>query len=252
MAHRVVPLVRTEEEGKSVIPPHRASLTSSTDAEIWEPAHEHSSDSPVVRMDSPGGDDHDDVQDVDMDAPGEKPAGKRPDFGPQANVHDGSVTTLIYSANGSLAASGSEDTCVIIWDVAGNNAPKRLEGHGDTVSTLAFPRDNRALACASQDERIFIWDVVRVEKLKELTPSSAVHSLVYTPDGSKLIAGASDGKLYIWDSTTYSLEKVLKKNTAVVKFTVFLHDRQRMATGGTESVCYIWETAKLDAPNPER
>ena len=77
---------------------------------MWETAHEHSFDSPVAGTDSRGGDNHDDGEDVDMDAPGEKPAGKRPDFGPQANVHDGSVTTLIYSADGSLAASGSEDT----------------------------------------------------------------------------------------------------------------------------------------------
>ena len=91
-----------------------------------------------------------------MDSPGEKAAGKRPEFGPQANVHDGSVTTLIYSADGSLAACGSEDTSVIIWDVAGNNAPKRLEGHGDTVSALAFLRDIRALASASHDELILI------------------------------------------------------------------------------------------------
>ena len=146
------------------------------------------------------------------------------------NVHDGSVTTLIYSADGSLAASGSEDTSVII---------KRLESHGDIVSTLAFPRDNRALASASQDELIFIWNVVRVGKLKELTPSSAVHPLVYTPDSSKLIVGASDGK---WDATTYSPKKV----TAVVTFIVFSHDGQRMAPGGTESLLH------LDTPNPDR
>ena len=124
---------------------------------MWETAHGHSSDSPVAGTGSPGGDDHDDDEDVEMDVPGEKAAGKRPDFGPQANVHDGSVTTLIYSADGSLAASGSEDTSVITWDVApGNNTPKRLEGHGDTVSALAFLRDIRALASASHDELILI------------------------------------------------------------------------------------------------
>ena len=124
---------------------------------MWETAHEHSSDSPIAGTASPGGDDHDDGEDVDMDAPGEKPGGKSPGCSPQANVHDGSMTTLIYSANGSLAASGSEDTSVITWDVApGNNTPKRLEGHGDTVSALAFLRDIRALASASHDELILI------------------------------------------------------------------------------------------------
>ena len=172
-------------------------------------------------------------------------------FDTQTSLHKDAVSCLTFSADGSLAASGSEEGSVIIWGVTGNNAPKQLEGHGDTVSALAFSRDNCALASASLDELIFIWDVARVKKLKELRPSGAMHSLVYTPDGSKLIAGASDGKLYIWDSTTYLLEKVLEKNTHMVMFIVFSHDGQRMATGGMERVCYIWETAQLDAPNPE-
>ncbi|KAI0696216.1 WD40-repeat-containing domain protein [Cerioporus squamosus] len=175
--------------------------------------------------------------------PGEKAAGKRPEFGAQASVHDGSVTALTYSADGSFAASGSEDTCIVIWD--------RLEGHEDTVSALAFSRDNRVLASASQDERIILWDVAEGTKIREIVPDSAVHSLVYTPDGRKLIAGTSDGKLHIWRSGTYALEKTIGKNAAVVTFIVFSRDRRRMATGGTESVCYIWETAQLDAESPE-
>ena len=95
-------------------------------------------------MDSPGGDDHDDGEDVDMDAPGEKLAGKRPDFGPQANVHNGSMTTLIYSADGSLAAIGSEDTSVIIWDVAGNKrAQTRLK-----VTETPSPRSHSRVTIA--------------------------------------------------------------------------------------------------------
>ena len=56
-----------------------------------------------------------------------KPAGKRPDFGPpgeRSRVHDESVTTLIYSADGSLAASGSEDISVIIWQQRAQNGLK--------------------------------------------------------------------------------------------------------------------------------
>ncbi|RPD70200.1 WD40 repeat-like protein [Lentinus tigrinus ALCF2SS1-7] len=205
----------------------------------------------VTAFDPPGsydpGDNGD--ADADMNPPGEKAAGKRPDFGPQASVHEGSVTALTYSADGSLVASASEDTYVIIWDVKGINGPKRLEGHQDTVYALTFSRDNRVLASGSLDEHIILWDVARGEQLQDLRPETAIHSLAYTPDGSKLIAGASDGKLYVWNSETYELEKTLEKNMAVVTFIVFSQDGRRMATGGTESVFYIWETAQLGVPN---
>ena len=46
-----------------------------------------------------------------------KAAGKRIIASAQAGVHDGSVTALAYSPDGSYAASGSEDTTVIVWNV---------------------------------------------------------------------------------------------------------------------------------------
>ncbi|TFK89205.1 WD40 repeat-like protein [Polyporus arcularius HHB13444] len=219
------------------------------DAPMWETIPQIPGTTPYPQG-GPGA--MDDDGDVDLGAPpGEKAADKRPEFGTQASGHDGSVTALTYSADGSFAASGSEDTYIIIWDVHRGTAPKRLEGHQDTVSALAFSRDNRVLASASQDERIILWDVARGAKIQEIVPDTAVHSLVYTPDGTKLVAGASDGKLHVWNSATYELERTIEKNTAVVTFIVFSKDGQRMATGGTESVCYIWETSQLDAENPQ-
>ncbi|RDX46028.1 YVTN repeat-like/Quino protein amine dehydrogenase [Lentinus brumalis] len=183
--------------------------------------------------------------------PGETGTTKHTPIGSQAIVHRGVVTALIFSTDGSLVASGSEDTDVFIWDVHGSAALKQLKGHEDTVSTLAFSRDNSVLASASQDGQIILWDVSDGKERSRIVLDTAVDFLIYTPDGMRLLAGASDGKLHVWSSATYNLEKTITKNTDSVTFIIFSQDGRRMATGGTESVCYIWETVQLAAENPE-
>ena len=48
----------------------------------------------------------------------------------------GAVTALGYSKDGALLASGSQDTDVVVWDVAGETGLFRLRGHLDQVTDL--------------------------------------------------------------------------------------------------------------------
>ncbi len=43
------------------------------------------------------------------------------------------VTALRFSRNGALLASGSKDTDIVVWDVAGEAGLYRLRGHRDQV-----------------------------------------------------------------------------------------------------------------------
>lgn len=53
--------------------------------------------------------------------------------------HKGAVTILRYNKLGSLLASGSKDSDIILWDVVGETGLFCLRGHRDQVSpTLAF------------------------------------------------------------------------------------------------------------------
>lgn len=45
------------------------------------------------------------------------------------------VTALRFSRNGALLASGSKDTDIVVWDVAGEAGLYRLRGHRDQVTS---------------------------------------------------------------------------------------------------------------------
>jgi U3 small nucleolar RNA-associated protein 12 len=50
------------------------------------------------------------------------------------------VTALRFHPSGSLLASGSKDTDLIIWDVVGEAGLYRLRGHKDQVTDLVRNR----------------------------------------------------------------------------------------------------------------
>ena len=52
------------------------------------------------------------------------------------NGHKGQVTALKYNREGSLLASGAQDTDIIVWDVSAESGLYRLRGHQDQVTDL--------------------------------------------------------------------------------------------------------------------
>lgn len=70
------------------------------------------------------------------------------------NGHRGAVTALRYNPSGALLASGSRDTDIVVWDVAGEAGLFRLRGHRGQVTDLAFVSRANKLVSSSKDEQV--------------------------------------------------------------------------------------------------
>ena len=66
----------------------------------------------------------------------------------------GLVTSVSFSLDGMLVASGSYDEIVRLWDAVTGAALQTLEGHSKEVTLVAFSPDGKLVASGSYDETV--------------------------------------------------------------------------------------------------
>ena len=137
--------------------------------------------------------------------------------------HSQAVTTLTWSKDGSLLASGSLDTTARIWqcDNSDNNKGSRscsfkllstLQGHSGRVSAVAFgnssargsnneDQSSQVIITASTDLTVRIWNIQTGECLHNLGGHSAlVSDIALDPGQGTLLASASgDAHFKLWN-----------------------------------------------------
>jgi WD40 repeat protein len=114
--------------------------------------------------------------------------------------HSDAVNKILFSADGSLLASASDDRTVRLWDVGTGRQLSILRGHTDSVFAIAFSPDGGVLASAGFDGTVRLWDAANGRLLTQVTvaPYLAVIALDFSSDGELLAAGSIDHVIRLW------------------------------------------------------
>jgi WD40 repeat protein len=73
--------------------------------------------------------------------------------------HRRGATAIAFSPDVRTLATAGKDGAIILWDVHGHVARRRLLGHSAVVYSLAYSPDGRLLASASGDGSVRLWRV---------------------------------------------------------------------------------------------
>ena len=158
--------------------------------------------------------------------------------------HKGWVSSVAFSPDGKMLASGSHDETVRLWRVSDGSLLRTLEGHTAAVSNVAFSPDGQTLASGAQDHTVRLWRVSDGALLHTLEGHAhAVTSVAFSPDGQALASGAQDHTVRLWRTSDGALLRTLEGHASGVTSVAFAPDGQTLATGALDRTARLWRTS---------
>jgi uncharacterized delta-60 repeat protein len=110
--------------------------------------------------------------------------------------HTGRVRTVAFSADGSLLASGSDDSTIRLWRVVDGGVVRVFSGHTQGIWRLALA-PNGTLASTSDDGTLKLWRLADGAVLRSYALGGiGGHEVEFSPDGS-LLAYTSGDRLIV-------------------------------------------------------
>lgn len=130
------------------------------------------------------------------------------------NGHKSAITTLRFNQEGTLLASGSKDTDIILWDVIAETGLHKFKGSKDQVTDLVFLHDDgkaKFLISSSKDTIIRVWDLLSLHCIETVIGHrSEVWSICLLKNESVLVSGSSEAELKVWSVDKEALAAKLK------------------------------------------
>jgi WD40 repeat protein/transcriptional regulator with XRE-family HTH domain len=126
---------------------------------------------------------------------------KGPGIGAVLGPHTRGVTSVAFSPDGNILASGSVGGTAQLWDVAMRRPiGYPLSTQTGSVNAVAFSPDGKKLATGGDDRLLRLWDVATGREIGAIFgDSKPLTSVAFSREGTTLATGSDDGIVQLWN-----------------------------------------------------
>ncbi|KAK9847015.1 wd40 domain protein, partial [Penicillium brevicompactum] len=156
--------------------------------------------------------------------------------------HSNNVSSVVFSPDGNLLASGSRDGTVKLWNSTTGYLQSTLEGHSKPVLSTAFSRDGALILSTSADHTLNIWDATGTLKHTLRGHSGSVFSGVFSSNCNIIASCSADTTVRVWN-TEGSLQHTLRGHSKDVISVAFSPDGKLIASGSEDCTVKLWDSA---------
>jgi WD40 repeat protein/serine/threonine protein kinase len=158
--------------------------------------------------------------------------------------HHDLVHSVVFSADGRMLVSSSDDKTVKVWNASTGEELLTLDRHSNAVGSLALSGDGKFLACAAEDMTVKVWDFSQPGEPREpFTRLNAGTVVALSSDGRLLAWAGRDETVTIYDLGKQSIWRHLEHKGKVL-CVAFSADDKWLASGGWgEKPARVWDLA---------
>jgi len=153
-------------------------------------------------------------------------------------------TSIAFSPRGDIAATGSVERVVKLWDIRTGDCLGTLEGHEYPVLALAFSPDGNKLVSGSGDTTLMIWDIENQSRLHHMKGHGFyVVTCDWDPRGNRIVSGSVDANICEWDANSGKMIQRHNEHRAAVHQVRFSFDGFRLASGSSDLHIILWDSS---------
>lgn len=159
--------------------------------------------------------------------------------------HSYDISSISYSPDGSLLASGSNDGKIKLWDTANSTCIITFTEHTSKISDLKFaPNKNNVLISSSYDGTVRAYDLIKYRNFRIMTtPTPAQLSCLAVDFSGEIICagGMEPYSIYVWALKSGDLIDILRGHTGPISCLAFSTTKDLLVSGSWDKSVKMWE-----------
>lgn len=161
--------------------------------------------------------------------------------------HTSLIPDIDINQEGTHLLSGSQDSDIILWDLATGDSTRYENLNGNTrILTVAFAQDGTS-AFASSNNTLLRFDLETGEITQRYVGhAESIVAIDLSPDGTLLAASDVKRTIIIWNTETTEQETVLLGHRAPVWAVDFSSTGGRLVSTSDDGMVLVWDIASSD------